>query len=45
MLTLDVLKLKHLATIRSGPAMTERDIVSQNPIYISRIFNKDKKLI
>lgn len=29
MLTVDVLKLKHLATTRSGPAMTERDVVSQ----------------
>lgn len=32
MFMLDVLKLKYLATTRSGPAMTERDIVSQNTL-------------
>lgn len=32
MLTLDVLKRKHLATTRSGPAMTESHIVGQKHI-------------
>lgn len=43
MLTLDVLKLKHLPTTRSGPAMTERDIVSPNAFSISAIFSKARK--
>lgn len=32
MLTLDVLKRKQLATTRSGPAMTESQIVGQNTL-------------